>query len=89
MTQEMVMKILTDAIYLMLIIGGPFLILTLVIGLVISIFQAVTSISEMTLTFIPKMLGVIVLMLLLLPWIISKMIMYVNEIFSIIRTLGK
>jgi flagellar biosynthetic protein FliQ len=88
MTQEMVIKILTDAIYLILIIAGPFLLVTLIVGLVISIFQAVTSVSEMTLTFIPKILGVILLMLLLLPWIINKLIMFVHEIFNVIQTIS-
>ncbi|GAB4175741.1 MAG: flagellar biosynthesis protein FliQ [Calditrichia bacterium] len=87
MTQAMVVKILTDAIYLILIIAGPFLLITLFIGLIISIFQAVTSVSEMTLTFIPKILGVIFLFILLLPWIINKFVLYVNQIFNLIETL--
>lgn len=89
MTQELVIKVLTDAIYLILIIAGPFLLVTLLVGLVISIFQAVTSVNEMTLTFIPKILGVILLALLLLPWIINKFILYVHEIFNLIGTISK
>lgn len=89
MTQEMAIKFLADTIYMALIIAGPFLLVTLVVGLLISIFQAITSINEMTLTFIPKVLGVVLLLLLLLPFLMNKMIMFTNQIFMMIETIGK
>jgi len=89
MTQEMIVQLLTNTVMLALIIAAPFLIVTLLVGLLISIFQAVTSINEMTLTFIPKILGVVILALLLFPWIMNQMIGFTNEIFDLIKTIAK
>ena len=89
MTPEMIIQLLTNTIILALTIAAPFLTVTLVVGFLISIFQAVTSINEMTLTFIPKVLGVVLLALLLFPWIMNKMISFTNEIFELISTLAK
>ena len=55
-TQEAIMDIARDAIYTMIITSAPLLLISLVVGLIISIFQTVTSIQEQTLTFVPKML---------------------------------
>ncbi len=89
MTQEMVMQLLTQTIVVALTLAAPFLIITLVVGLLISIFQAVTSINEMTLTFIPKILGVVLAALILLPWIINKMMSFTHEIFNLINVITK
>ena len=89
MTQEMIVQLLTNTIVLALLLAAPFLLVTLMVGLLISVFQAVTSINEMTLTFIPKILGVVVLALLLFPWIMNKMIGFTNEIFDLIIMIAK
>ena len=89
MTQEMIVQLLTNTIVLALMLAAPFLMVTLLVGLLISVFQAVTSINEMTLTFIPKILGVVILALLLFPWIMNKMIGFTNEIFDLIIMIAK
>ena len=74
MTPEYAIKLGQDTLMIVLIVAGPTLLVALVVGLVVSIFQAVTQIHEMTLTFIPKILSVGVVLSLLLPWTIRRMI---------------
>mgnify|MGYP000919441788 CR=1 FL=1 len=71
MTQEMVVAIGREALSVTLLISGPMLLFGLIVGLVISIFQAVTQIHEMTLTFVPKILAVALALLIFLPWMIN------------------
>ncbi len=71
---------------IVLIVAGPTLLVALVVGLVVSIFQAVTQIHEMTLTFIPKILSVGVVLSLLLPWTIRRMIEFTTTLISSIPT---
>jgi flagellar biosynthetic protein FliQ len=89
MTQEFAIQFLTDAIYTTMLISGPILLVTLVVGFMISIFQAVTSINEMTLTFIPKIISVIILLLILLPWMINVMETYTINVFNLIPMMAK
>jgi flagellar biosynthetic protein FliQ len=70
------------AMKIALIMAGPLLLVTLVVGLVISIFQAATQINEMTLSFIPKLLAVGVALVLLGPWLISTMVDYMHQLFT-------
>lgn len=74
MTPEYVVHLGQQSIYLMLLISAPMLIAGLVVGLGISILQAVTQIHEVTLTFIPKILVVSLALLIALPWMIQKLI---------------
>jgi flagellar biosynthetic protein FliQ len=76
-----------DALLLTLIISAPMLIFGLVIGLTIGIFQAVTQIQEMTLAFIPKIVGIGVAMVLFLPWMIQKFIDYTIDLMQSIPSL--
>ncbi len=71
MTPEFVVSFASEAITTAVKLAAPLLITALVLGLVVSIFQAVTQIQEMTLAIIPKMIGVVVLLILFLPWFIS------------------
>ena len=80
MSLDEALELSRRALELILITSLPVLLTALVIGLVISILQAVTQISEMTLTFIPKMLGVFLVILLFMPWILSKMITFAEQI---------
>jgi flagellar biosynthetic protein FliQ len=89
MTQEFAIQFLTDAIYTTMLISGPILLVTLVVGFMISVFQAVTSINEMTLTFIPKIISVIILLLILLPWMINVMETYTINVFNLIPMMAK
>lgn len=88
MTPEYVVHLGQQAIYLMLLISAPMLSAGLVVGLGISILQAVTQIHEVTLTFIPKILVVSLALVVALPWMIQKlldfMIMLMNQIPTIV-----
>jgi len=89
MTEELAVQFLTEAIYTTLLISGPILLLALAIGFLVSIFQAVTSINEMTLTFIPKIVGVITLLIVLLPWMIKLMEAFTLKVFNMIPLLAQ
>ena len=67
---------------LVLMIGGPILIVALVVGLAVSIFQAVTQVHEMTLTFIPKIVAVGLTILLILPWMMQQVVDFTHRLFS-------
>ncbi|MGA1195107.1 MAG: flagellar biosynthesis protein FliQ [Candidatus Latescibacterota bacterium] len=88
MTPEYVVHLGQQAIYLMLMVSAPMLIAGLVVGLGISILQAVTQIHEVTLTFIPKILVVSLALVVALPWMIQKlldfMIMLMQQIPAIV-----
>lgn len=87
MTQEMVVAIGREALSVTLMISGPMLIFGLVVGLAISIFQAITQIHEMTLTFVPKILAVALALLIFLPWMISMATDFTRHMFDLIPTL--
>lgn len=87
MTPELIVTIARDAIITMLLVSAPMLISGLLIGLIISILQAITQIHEMTLTFIPKIIVVAVSLLIFLPWIISTMVEFTQRMYGMISTL--
>lgn len=87
MTDQMVLNIVRDAFYYVLLISGPILLVSLVVGLIISIFQAATTISEQTLTFVPKIIAVFVTIVLLVPFIIQKMKFFTIQIINMITNL--
>jgi len=87
MSEQLVVQVVQDAFYYLFLIVGPILLVSLIVGLIISIFQAATSISEQTLTFVPKLIVVLLLTLLLLPWIISNMKDFTFEMFNMITTI--
>ncbi|HEU0230705.1 MAG TPA: flagellar biosynthesis protein FliQ [Burkholderiaceae bacterium] len=82
MNSEAIMSMTYHAMKIALIMAGPLLLVTLIVGLVISIFQAATQINEMTLSFIPKLLAVGVALVLLGPWLISTMVDYMHQLFT-------
>ncbi|CAM3739107.1 flagellar biosynthesis protein FliQ [Mesobacillus thioparans] len=82
MTAESVISIAERGIYTVLMISGPLLILALVVGLVVSIFQATTQIQEQTLAFVPKIVAVLIGVIFFGPWMLSHMLSYATEIFS-------
>lgn len=87
MNDQLVVQIVRDAFYYLFMVVGPILLISLVVGLIISIFQAATSISEQTLTFVPKLVIVLVLTVVLLPWMISNMKTFTYEMFNMIATI--
>ena len=80
MSPEYVIKLGQEMLYLVLLVAGPMLIVALVVGFGVGIFQAVTQIHEMTLTFIPKILAVVAVVMFILPWIIRKMMDFTIEL---------
>lgn len=75
-----------EALLLVMIISGPLLFAGLIVGLAVGVFQAVTQIHEMTLTFIPKILAIVGLLLFLLPWMILKFVSFTVSLISSIPT---
>ncbi|MCM3594287.1 flagellar biosynthesis protein FliQ [Metabacillus idriensis] len=82
MSSEFVISIAEKAIYTTLIICGPLLAIALVIGLVVSVFQATTQIQEQTLAFVPKIVGVLIGLVFFGPWMLSIIISYAQDIFG-------
>jgi len=87
MNQDTVINLATQAMTLALEIAGPILLCGLIIGLLVSIFQAVTSIQEQSLSFIPKIVGVAVLIVVLGPWMLNQLITYAQNLYSSIPSL--
>lgn len=81
MTPDTVMSMTHVALRIALSMAGPTLLTSLVIGLTVSIFQAATQVNEMTLTFIPKLLGVAIVLVILGPWLLTTMIDYMQSLF--------
>lgn len=84
MTISQVIDIGREAMILVMMISGPLLLVGLIVGLMVGIFQAVTQIHEMTLTFIPKILAIIGLMMYMLPWMITKLSDYTIRLYNLI-----
>jgi len=82
MTQEMVLKLAKDSIQVTLMIGGPLMLVSLVVGILVSIVQVVTSIHDMTLSLVPRMLAVFVVFLLILPWMMKLLAGFSTQLFG-------
>ena len=87
MTEQMVISLMKDAFYNVLLVCGPLLMVSMVVGLGISIFQAGTSISEQTLTFVPKLIAVFAVTILMLPFMISTLKTYTIGLINMIPSL--
>ena len=81
-TQGEVLDIASQAIYTIIVVSSPLLLVSLIIGLIISIFQTVTSIQEQTLTFVPKILAVFVGMMIFGSWILTQLTEYITDLWS-------
>jgi len=81
-TQDAVLDIARDAIFNIIIVSAPLLLISLIVGLIISIFQTVTSIQEQTLTFVPKILAVFITLMLAGSWMMNTMIEFVDYLWS-------
>ena len=82
MTPEMVMGIGRQAIEMTLLMAGPLLLAALAIGLIVSIFQAATQINEQTLSFIPKLMGIFIMLILAGPWMLQMMVDFIRRLFE-------
>jgi len=82
MTVNVVTEIVRTALYTIIKCAAPMLLVSLVVGLIISIFQTVTSIQEQTLTFVPKVIAIFATIMLLGHWIISEVIQFTETLWS-------
>jgi len=82
MTPETVIEIGQSAMRTVFFVAGPMLIAGMIVGLVISIIQAATQINEMTMTFVPKIMAVFIVLVLSLPWAISNLTSFATEMFN-------
>ena len=87
MTDTAVVHILSGAMIMALKLAGPILVVCLAVGLVVAVVQTITQIQEMTLTFVPKLVGVAVVLLVGGPWMIHQFTAWVQELWRIIPTL--
>jgi len=88
MNEVEVLDIARDGMMVMLLVAGPMLLVGLVVGLVISVFQTLTHIQEMTLTFIPKILAVFGSMVIFMPWMLRELTEFTHRIMDKIVALG-
>ena len=89
MSPQAVIHIGKQAVQTILLTSAPMLIAALVIGLIISIFQAATQINEQTMTFIPKIVAVFITLLIFGPWIMEILITFTTGIITQIATIGR
>ena len=82
MTVTDAISLFQQAILLALMLAGPMLLFGLIAGLLVSIFQAVTQVHEMTLTFIPKILAVVLSLFIFLPWMVNKILDFSTNLLS-------
>jgi len=82
MSTEFIIGLAGQVVYLVLEVSAPMLILGLVVGLIVSIFQATTQIQEQTLAFVPKIVAVLLALLLFGPWIITKLVDFTSQILG-------
>jgi flagellar biosynthetic protein FliQ len=87
MTPQTVMAIGQGALEMTLMVSAPLLLAALIVGLIVSVFQAATQINEMTLSFIPKLVAIFAALLISGPWIITMLTDYMRRLFGSIPTL--
>jgi len=89
MTPELVVQLARRSFEAALLLSAPLLLASLIVGLLVSIFQAVTSINEATLAFAPKIVAVMIAMVIFFPWMMSYMGDFTREIYSFIATMRR
>ncbi|MDP8206998.1 MAG: flagellar biosynthetic protein FliQ [Candidatus Electryonea clarkiae] len=89
MTQEFAIYIVRETLFTAIILAAPMLLSGLLIGLIISMIQSATQINEMTLTFIPKILVVVVVMIVAMPWIINRVLLFTHMIYGYIAQMTR
>jgi flagellar biosynthesis protein FliQ len=82
MNQDMVLKLAKEALQVILMVSGPMLIVSLVVGVFISMLQVVTSIQDMTLSFVPRIIAVFLMFLFAFPWMMSTMLAFTAKLIG-------
>jgi flagellar biosynthesis protein FliQ len=88
MDQDTVINLASQAMSLAFKVAGPLLLVAMAVGLLVSIFQAVTQIQEQSLTLIPKIAAIAVVTVLLGPWMLDQLVVYTTNLYSAIPTLA-
>ena len=86
MSEEMVITLLRETLYLIIKVSAPMLLVSLIVGLIVSILQTVTSIQEQTLTFVPKLISIFLVLMLAGNWIITNIVEYMEYLFENFKT---
>jgi flagellar biosynthesis protein FliQ len=89
MTPELVVQLARRSFEATLLLAAPLLLFSLVVGLAISVFQAVTSINEATLAFAPKIVAVMIAIIIFFPWMMSYMSDFTREIYALIAVMRR
>lgn len=87
MTETMVMGVIKDALSTAMLVAAPILIVSIVVGLIISIFQATTQIQEQTLTFVPKLIAIAIVGLIAGSWMLHNIVRFTERIFDLIANI--
>lgn len=87
MSQDQVLSIFKEALWITLQVAGPVLIISIIVGLVISVIQAATQIHEQTLTFVPKLIAIAIVLLLTGTWVMNVMNDFTKHIFEVIANI--
>jgi len=88
MTQSLVLDIMQKAFYTIIIVAGPILVIALIVGLIISILQATTQIQEQTLSFVPKIVAVLVSLIIFGNFMLNKLTYFAGELFKLIPAIS-
>lgn len=86
--EEMLIQLFREALYLVLLVSAPPVLASMIIGLLVSVFQATTQIQEQTLTFVPKLIGVFASLVIAGPWIGMQLVRFTKALFETIATVG-
>ncbi|MBO4920516.1 MAG: flagellar biosynthesis protein FliQ [Lachnospiraceae bacterium] len=86
MSEEMVVTLLRETLYLIIKVSAPMLLVSLIVGLVISILQTVTSIQEQTLSFVPKLISIFLVIMIAGNWILTSIVEYMEYLFENFNT---
>lgn len=89
MDEGMLITLAQNALVMTAMLAAPFLLVTLVIGSIISLIQAATQVNEFTLTFIPKIIGILVVLVLLGSWMIQQLLVYTTNLYNTLPSLIK
>jgi flagellar biosynthetic protein FliQ len=82
MNQDMILKLAKDTLQVTLMISGPMLLVSLVVGIIVSIAQVVTSIQDMTLSYVPRIIAVFLAFLITFPWMMNIMLAFTSQLYG-------
>ena len=89
MSSDQALQFMAQMIWTALAVAGPVLAACLIIGLLISVFQVVTQLQEMSLSYVPKLAAAAIVIALMAPWMLSRLARFATSLFSVIPTLGR